>query len=101
MGTALATSSNTPSTQTIGVGQTARPEDSLNRLSLPPTTVMPRPRHAAPMHSITWCSSQAPSGFSGLSQLRPSVRAMGRAPEQATLSAASQTLPAPPAKGSQ
>src|SRR6266403_894202 len=52
---------------------------------------VPRAVQASPMPSMAWENCHITSGFSGLPKLRQLVAAMGRAPEAATLRAASAT----------
>src|SRR5882724_7882660 len=52
---------------------------------------VPSAVQASPMPSIAWENCHMTSGFSGLPKLRQFVAAMGRAPEVATLRAASAT----------
>src|SRR5246500_1434812 len=54
---------------------------------------------ASPMPSMAWENCHITSGFSGLPKLRQLVAAMGRAPEAATLRAASATACMAPTLG--
>src|SRR5277367_2358781 len=60
---------------------------------------VPRAMQASPIPSMDWENCHMTSGFSGLPKLRQLVAAMGRAPEAATLRAASATACIAPTLG--
>src|SRR5438132_11354976 len=60
---------------------------------------VPSASQASPMPSMAWENCHMTSGFSGLPKLRQFVAAMGRAPDVATLRAASATACIAPTRG--
>src|SRR5271155_252908 len=60
---------------------------------------VPRAMQASPTPSMDWENCHMTSGFSGLPKVRQLVAAMGRAPEAATLRAASATACMAPTLG--
>src|SRR5258705_5216999 len=60
---------------------------------------VPRAVQASPMPSMAWENCHITSGFSGLPKFKQFVAAMGRAPDVATLRAASATACIAPTRG--
>ena len=83
-----------------GVGYTAPLGLSLYSETLPPVTGVPSATHASPIPPTASRNWKNTSGRRGLPKFRQFVIAIGRAPVQATLRAASATAIRPPVRGS-